>query len=221
MSIRAWRRGASGRQSSRKDEPLVAVIWRWVPQKSTSAHCRKVPSSSWPKVWQSTSASFRSASPKAGLITHTDRKPNPPVRFPIWMLQLVQQLILMTGRIPPKILLGHHREQRRKRQRSLLGRHMAVPKLIGHRQVRLRPHRHHRLVAPAFRVMVIGRLLVTFNDRRVLIDRSEPLRLTLLFLQLGNPPLRPQFLQKGGPAKGAKWVQHRSNNRATPECLRG
>ena len=99
----------------------------------------------------------------------------------------------MTGRIAPEVALADALGQRCKRQlgarqRILLGGHVAIPKFVGQNQIRFGPHRHHRLIASPFIIMVIGRLLVTLNDRRVLIHGRNPLRLSLLFIQLGNPP---------------------------------
>src|ERR1035437_4272820 len=85
-----------------------------------------------------------------------DRKANPPARFlfPVGMLEPIQQPILMTGRIAPKVALGDGFGQRAKGQlgagqRLLPGWHVAVPKFIGQHQIGLRPYRHHRLIAPA------------------------------------------------------------------------
>src|SRR5437867_7748274 len=46
----------------------------------------------------------------------------------------------------------------------LFGGHIAVPKLVGQDQIRFGPDRHHRLITPAFLIMIVGGLLVT--DRK-------------------------------------------------------
>src|ERR1035437_4932140 len=99
------------------------------------------------------------------------------------MLQPSQQLLLMTRGVSPKIALGDRRRQRRKgqlraSQRRLLGRHVAVPKLIGPYPIRFGPYRDHRLIAAPLLIRVVSRLFMTLNDRGVLIDGRHPLRLS-------------------------------------------
>src|SRR6266403_478218 len=120
----------------------------------------------------------------------TDDKSNPPARllFPVRMLQPIQQLILMTSRVSPKITLGNRlgqccKSQLRAHQGSLFGGHIAILKLIGQYQVGFGPDDYHRLIASPFFIVTVGRLLVTLNDRRVLIDSRYPLRLSLLLVQ--------------------------------------
>src|ERR1051325_11328976 len=99
----------------------------------------------------------------------------------------------MASRIAPKISLPDRFGQRGKSQlrapqRILLGGHVAVPKLISKDRIGFGPYPHHRLVASAFLIMIVGPLLVTLDNRGILIHRRDPLGLALLFIEPGNPP---------------------------------
>src|SRR5882724_4041775 len=98
----------------------------------------------------------------------------------------------MTSRVSSKITLGNglgqgRKSQLRARQGSLLGGHITIPKFIGQYQVGFGPYRYHRLIASSFFIVTVGRLLMTLNDRGVLIDSRYPLWLSLLLVQPGNP----------------------------------
>ncbi len=113
----------------------------------------------------------------------------------------------MTSLIPTKMAFLNRFGQRGKgqlgtAQRVLFGGHVAIPILIGQHQIGFRPHRHHRLIAPALLIMIIGGLLVTLDDRRILIDGGNALRLAMLFVQLGNPSHQPAIFAES-PMPGA------------------
>ena len=108
------------------------------------------------------------------------------------MLQPGQQLVFVAGRVAAEIARFDAGRQGGKshpgaRQRRLLRRHVAIPKLVGQHQVGLGPHRHHRLITPAPLIVAQGRFLVTLDNRGVLIHRGDPQGLPLFAVELGGP----------------------------------
>src|ERR1035437_2391179 len=109
------------------------------------------------------------------------------------MLQPAQQFSLVASRVSPEITLLDALGQRGKSQlgtvkRFLLGSHIAVSKLIGHYQIRFGPDRDHRLIASPLIIMSQRGLLVTFDNRGVLVHGGQVHRLSLLRVELGDPP---------------------------------
>src|ERR1043166_111267 len=98
----------------------------------------------------------------------------------------------MTGRVSPEIAFLDTLWQSRigqlgTAQRLLLGAHIAVAELIGQHQIGFGPYRYHGLVASTIVIMRQCRLLVTFNDRGVLVNGGNAHRLSRLGVELGDP----------------------------------
>jgi hypothetical protein len=80
------------------------------------------------------------------------------IRLLVRVLEPLEQVVFVTGLVPAKIVPFH-----RVGQRGRSGRHVAVTKSVGHHQIGLSPHRHHRLVAPAALEMGPAAWLVALN----------------------------------------------------------